>query len=306
MEGQHFNGLVQARRIRPVHRKHRLTFHRKRRRTCRHTRTVSPHRVDFPVVSQLPRRLRTVPGWQRIRGVPLMKDREVCHKLRTRQIRVEVRQQFTQAQRFINNRLRRKRAHIALHFAQFHLPLKLLAGQIKSLVHGIQLDPTRILHRRVSHQYLANHRHGLQCDLTQHVRTHRHVAPTHHAQVQRSQTSLNHAFSPRLLARQKHHTHAKLLARIEIRAGRFQQKAFRDPRQDPNPVAALAVGGHGSAMRQPRQCRQGLAQNVVTGLAQRGRNKSHTARIVLHARVDQRRIAIGIRHAAAQCCRCGF
>ena len=180
----------------------------------------------------------------------------------------------------------------------------MLAGQIKSLVHGIQLNPTRILNRRIRHQYLANHRHRLQCNLTQYVRTHRHVAPTHHAQVQRSQTSLNHAFRPRLLARQKHHTDAKFFARIEVRASRFQQKAFRNPRQYSNSVAALAIGSHGSAMRQPRQCRQGLAQNVVTRFPQRGRNKSHTARIVLHARVDQRRIAIGIRHAAAQCCRC--
>ena len=129
------NCFVQARRIRAALRQYRLALHRQRGITSRHARPVAPHRVDLAVVSQHPRRLRTIPRRCRIGRIALMKDGERRNKFRRLEVRIKLAHQRTRTHRLVHNRPRRERTDISVNLARFMHALKLLARQIKSALY---------------------------------------------------------------------------------------------------------------------------------------------------------------------------
>jgi len=67
-------------------------------------------------------------------------------------------------------------------------------------------------------------------------------------------------------AGEEHHANAQGLTRFERQPGRRKQKVPRDRGHDADAIAALTVGGNGSAMGQTRQRGERLGQDFMGGL----------------------------------------
>jgi hypothetical protein len=180
--------------------------------------------------------------------------------------------------------------HIALYtIADFALlvdTLKLLAREVQPVLHfGPDI---RAAVQLVRNQNLPDLRHRTQRHCAQRVGLDGHVAPRQNLQIVRRQATLQQGLQPRLIGRQKYHANAQQTIFRQLNSGRREQQLTRHRRHQPHPIAALAVGRRGAAMRQPRQRRQRLLHDCVGRAASYGRNESHATRVMVEARIDQR------------------
>ncbi len=99
------------------------------------------------------------------------------------------------------------------------------------------------------HQHLANHRNTGERDLAQDVFTGGHHSPREHLQLLRGQRLLQGLLAGTRFAGKKDDTQPQRLPGIERNPSGGEQKLPRDRGHDAHSIAALAIGGNGSAMR---------------------------------------------------------
>ena len=162
--------------------------------------------------------------------------------------------------------------------------LELLARQVQPPLHG-----GRVTRRPVYDQCLTDARHGAQGDLAQTARLHRHIAPPQHIEVMRGETPLQRRLGPRIAFGDEDHRHAERLPVGQRNARRLKEQLARHRRHHAYAVAALAVGGDGSAMRQATERGQRLRQDAVRGDGLHRRDEAHAARVMVETGVNERR-----------------
>src|ERR1019366_3262700 len=87
--------------------------------------------------------------------------------------------------------------------------------------------------------------------------------------------------------RQKQHSHGERPFWRQPDGSLAEQESARNCRQDTDAVATFAVGGDRAAVSQASQRSEGQPQNVVTGRAVQGRNKSDSARLMIEAGIEK-------------------
>ena len=88
---------------------------------------------------KLPSRLRPMPRRQRVRRIPLMKNRKRSHVIFRRKVGIKLRQKLARTHRLVDNRLRRQRTDIPRHISLRMRPLKLLPREIQPPFHRSRL-----------------------------------------------------------------------------------------------------------------------------------------------------------------------
>ena len=137
------------------------------------------------------------------------------------------------------------------------------------------------------HQNLADHRNAGKRDLAQDLFPGGHHSPRQHVQILRGQRLFQRQLAGTGFAGEKDHTHGQRFAGVQRKPGRGEQKLSRDPGHDAHPIAALAVGGNGSAVGQTSQRGERLGQDFMGGLVAQRSHESYTAGVVVKATIEQ-------------------
>ncbi len=147
---------------------------------------------------------------------------------------------------------------------------------------------SRIVSRGASrHQYLADDRNAGERDLAQNLFAGGHDSPREHVELLRGQRLLQGLLAGARFIRKKDDAYCQWLPGVERKPGGGEQKIPRDGGHDTHTVAAFAVGGDSSAMRQTSQGGKGLGQNFMGGnIAQRG-HETDPAGVVVKARIQK-------------------
>jgi hypothetical protein len=99
----------------------------------------------------------------------------------------------------------------------------------------------------------------------------------------RRETALQHRLGTGLVQGQKHNAHAQQAIVRQGDPRLVEQKFARDRGHDADAVAALAVGGSGSAMRQTAERRQCIRQDGVRRDARGGGDESDATGVAIEA-----------------------
>ena len=274
--GEQLDDFVEAGRIRAILGKDGVTFRGNGSRPGIHAAPIAPDGIDLPVVSQGAQRLRPVPRGQNVGGVALVEDGKGRGISRIRQIGIKLGQQPPGTHGLVDHGGGRQRADIA--------------GASASRSNCLRARYRRRSKCSGSPAVTSTWRITGMLESAISPRTSSRVGTTRHAehvQILRGQGLFQRLLAGTGFAGKKDHTHGQRLAGVERKPGRGEQKLPRDRGHDAHPVAALAVGGNGSAMRQTSQRGERLGQDFMGGLvAQRG-HETDTAGVVVKARIEQ-------------------
>ena len=89
------------------------------------------------------------------------------------------------------------------------------------------------------------------------------------------------------LQRQEQHSHGERLFRRQRNGSLIEQESARNRSQDTDAIATLAIGGDCAPVSQASQRSKCQPQDVMTGCAAQGRNKSDSARLMIKAGIEK-------------------
>src|SRR5271165_2580692 len=207
-----------------------------------------------------------------------MKNRERRDEFIAAQVRIELVQQSSGAQRLVHNGPRRERAHVAVA----GLPLEGFTRQIQTML-NLGFRPLPCLSRNES---LTDNRQGCECYLPQDISPYGNVPPGEPLQTLAGDALLEPLTvtgGGRFILRQEQHAHGKWLLRRQRDRSLSEEKRARNCGEYANAVTAPAIRGYRAAVGQTPQRTQCQPQDVMIGRAVQRRNESNAARFVIKA-----------------------
>ncbi len=203
-----------------------------------------------------------------------MEDGESCFIGGVGEVGIELREQAAGAKRLVDDCGIGERTDVDCGL----LPLELLARQEEAAIK---------LCRMRRDQRLQDAGRGGQRLLAQMLRTRGNLTPGHQPTTLRFER-LFECFLRRsgiAIGREEANANGERAIGFQREARGAQQETARYLRHDADAVAALAVGGYCSAMREAAERRECVGQHLVRRLIRDARDKSDAAGIVMKARV---------------------
>src|SRR5271165_6483445 len=207
-----------------------------------------------------------------------MKNRKRRDEFVAAQVRIELVQQSSGAQRLVHNGLRRERAHVAVA----GLPLEGFPRQIQTML-SLGFCPLPCLG---CNERLPDNRQGCECDLPQDISPDGNIPPAEPLQALAGDAlleSLTVMGSGCFVRKQKQHANCQSLLSRQRDRSLLEEKRARNCSQYADAVAAFVIRGYRAAVRQASQSCQCQPQDIVIRRAVQRRNESDAARLMVKA-----------------------
>ncbi len=254
------------------------------RLTRAHPVAVALHRVDLAVVGDHAERLGKRPGREGVRRIARVHEGELRRETLVGEVGVERLQLERRDHALVDERAARQRREVHVELA-----LDTLAGTERLAVEQDAADRRPGLARaRAGDEQLFDRRHGVACEGSDLVGSHRNVAPPDDHEVlvdgDRFDRSL-HGGTFFGCCRKERVADGVTADRRKLESGDRAQERIRDLRDDACSVTGAGVGAHRPAVLEVAQRVERRIDDVVAGSAAQRRHHGETAGVLLESGV---------------------